>query len=302
MYIWIFLDFKHQICLWICVQAVFLCCVCVWKREREREREGEGGGERPVDDITYGTETSHTWMSDGSRTNTSCHTHVWVKSSARIRHVTLMENVMLPLWMSHNANTNESCHTHVWFKSSARMRHVTLMEYIMPPLCMSYVAYTNESCPHMYESRMCMAWLPHECVMSHTWTLLNVAPMSEPYRLCEWVMSHICMSLIYIRHENHVNESCHTNEMTQYRPHERVLSMSHVPHMCEPYIYTPWKSRKWVMSHTWNVSIPPLQTSLVAHTNESCPTYVWPLHIYAMTAWLSRKCIMSHTWNTPCRS
>ena len=71
--------------------------------------------------------------------------------------------------------------------------------------------------------------------------------------------------------------------------------MSHVSHMCESYIYTRWKSRNWVMSHTCNDSIPPLRTSLVAHKNESCPTYVWAFHIYAITAYDYHVSASCHT-------
>ena len=122
---------------------------------------------------------------------------------------------------------------------------------------------------------------------------LNIAPTNES---CQWVMSHICVSLTYIHHENHVNESCHTHEMSQYRPYKRVLSpirMSHVPHMYDPYIYTPWRHDYHV-----NASCHTREILRVALKSESCRLYEWVMSHMCMGHTCVRR---DYRMNASCR-
>jgi len=102
-----------------------------------------------------------------------------------------------------------------------------------------------------------------------------VVPVCVCMCVCVYVCVWVCvcvlrMSVIWVSHGTHVNESCRTHEWV----------MSHLNECCDTY--------EWVMSRMW--------TSHVTHMNESrtCACVTWLIHVSrdscTHVAWLIQIC------------
>jgi len=222
-------------------------------------------------------------MSHIARVNDSCRDH-WVMSLMWMSHVHTYEGerkahlfakvciescpscewVMSLLWMSHVPHVSESCPFCEWVMSLMRMSHVSINE--------SWVSHGTRMKVRTW--RFCLRW----------YALSHVPPVNESCPSCEWVMSwstshgthmkvrawhvglvvclgvHWGMSLLWMKHVPHVDESCHTYEEARMARATCCLSRCAVV------------SRLW-MSH---ITLTNLHIALV---NASCPSCEWVISL-----------------------
>jgi len=205
-------------------------------------------------------------MSHGTYVNESCHANEWVVSHIWMNHVTHMKIAwnswvlichmctycacacacVCHIWMSHATNVNESGHT--W-----KMSHVT---------------HINESC-HTYKnmSELSDSHVPHVQILCVV--CMRVSRINESCHTCDWVMLHKWMS-----HRTHMNESCHTHEISS----DLVGSHVHIlcAHTCMCHIW---------MSHVTHVNV-----------NESCHTYEWVMSHLKNESCHTYEWVMTHIW------
>jgi len=132
----------------------------------------------------------------------------------------------------------------------------------------------NESC-HLEHVYIC-TWISHFTCEVRANRGHDCLPSKPPTNRYQWVMS-----LIWIRHVVHMNESCQVlgrwtkrgYDCLYLKPqtnrHEWVICIRHVVHMKES---SP--AHECATSHTWMSHVTYMK-SHVSHMNQTCSTYEW---------------------------